>query len=178
LWPDLLARIDQGHLDARVGDPFQQRPRDELRAVVGAQVARRPALADQPRQHLDDPACAEAAVDLDRQAFLGPFVGDGQALELLAVGALVEHEVVRPHPVGAGRRLRPRPAAGDARARPPARHLQLGAPLRPITRPQFMACAPRAPEDADTAATEARVLRAQRRHAAGTGASFAAFTDR
>jgi hypothetical protein len=39
------------------------------------------ALADQPRQNLDDTARADAPVDLDRQPFLGPLVGDGQALE-------------------------------------------------------------------------------------------------
>src|SRR5882757_6343931 len=36
----------------------QQRAGDELRVVVGAQVARRTTLADQPRQHLDDTARA------------------------------------------------------------------------------------------------------------------------
>ena len=78
-------RIDQRSLDSLVGDPLQQRPQDELRAVVGAQVERGPAFADQPRQHLDDTARADGAVDLDRQALPGPLVGDGQALQLLAV---------------------------------------------------------------------------------------------
>jgi hypothetical protein len=41
-------------------------------------------------------------------------VGDGQALELLAVGAPVEHEVVRPHMVGARRRVRTWAAGRDA----------------------------------------------------------------
>lgn len=39
--------------------------------------------------------------DLDRQTFLGPFVGHGQALELLAIGTSVEDEVVGPQLVGA-----------------------------------------------------------------------------
>jgi hypothetical protein len=47
------------------------------------------ALADQPRQNLDDTARADAPVDLDRQPFLGPLVGDGQALELQTVDAAV-----------------------------------------------------------------------------------------
>jgi len=91
-------------------------------------TARCTALADQPRQHHDDAARAQPAVDLDRQPLLGPLVGDGQALELLAVCTPVEHEVVRPHLVGAGRRLPPRPARRDALARPPTRHLQAGPP--------------------------------------------------
>jgi hypothetical protein len=47
------------------------------------------ALADQPRQNLDDTARADAPVDLDRQPFLGPLVGDDQALELQTVDAAV-----------------------------------------------------------------------------------------
>ena len=36
------------------GDPPQDRPRDELRAVVRPQVARCAVNADQPGQHFDD----------------------------------------------------------------------------------------------------------------------------
>ena len=36
---------------------------------------------------LDDAARADPTIDLDLQPLPGPFVGDGQALELLAVGA-------------------------------------------------------------------------------------------
>lgn len=51
-----LAGDDHRGLDLLVGHPLQQGPSDELRAVVGAQIARRAALADQARQHLDDAA--------------------------------------------------------------------------------------------------------------------------
>ena len=43
-----LAGIDQRGLDLVIGHPLQQRPRDELRLVVGAQIRRRTAFADQP----------------------------------------------------------------------------------------------------------------------------------
>ena len=78
---------------------------------------------------------ADAAVDVDRQALLGELVGHRQALELLPVGAMVEHEVVGPHLVRPGRRLRPRPARRRALARPLARHLQPGGPPQPIGPP-------------------------------------------
>jgi hypothetical protein len=48
----------------------------------------------------------DPAIDLDRQAFLRPFIGDCQALKLLrwalSDSALrtIEHEVVGPHLIG------------------------------------------------------------------------------
>ena len=86
--------------------------RDRTPARCPTQIERRAALGDQPRQHLDHAAGADAAVDLDRKPSFVHLVGDGQALQLLAVGAPVEHEVVRPHLVGATRRVRPWPRPG------------------------------------------------------------------
>src|SRR5258708_323719 len=159
-----LARVDQGGLDALVDDPLQQRAGDELRAVVGAQVARRTTLADQRRQHFDDTARAQSAVDLDRQPLLGPLVGDGQALELLAIGTPVEDEVIRPHLVDASWRLRPRPTAADALARPPARNLQARPPPQSAGPSPAHSVALALQEDADAPVAEARVLRTHRRH--------------
>jgi len=74
-----LARVDQGGLDAfrrcnqrRVDELLQQRASDELRSVVGAQVVRYTALADQPRQHLDD------AARTDRPSMMGWLMGSVQ----------------------------------------------------------------------------------------------------
>src|ERR1700733_12469047 len=47
-----LAWFDQRRVDALIGDPFEQRARHELRAVVGAQMLGSAALAYQPGKHL------------------------------------------------------------------------------------------------------------------------------
>ena len=39
---------------------------------------------------------ANTAIHIDGQSLLGELVRDGQALELLAVGRMIEHEVVGP----------------------------------------------------------------------------------
>ena len=104
-----FAGLDQRRADALGVDPGQQGLGYELRAVVAAQEGRRTAHADQARQHVDHAWRADAAVDVDRQPLLGELVGHGEALELLAIGAMIEHEVVGPHLVGPARRLRPWP---------------------------------------------------------------------
>src|SRR5580704_3336696 len=55
---------------------------------------------------------------------LGELVRHGEALELLAIGAVIEHEVVGPHLVPTARRLRPRPSDRSALPRSLARQLQ------------------------------------------------------
>ena len=90
----------------------------ELRAVVGSQIRRRAVNADKLREHLDDPAGADAAGDIDRQALPRELIDHRQALQLLAVGAGVEHEVVGPDLIrarcgGNG----PRPARSRSRRR-------------------------------------------------------------
>ena len=54
----------------------------------------------QSRKHVDDASRADAAGYVDRQALVGEFIDYGKTLELLAVGAIVEHEVIRPDVVG------------------------------------------------------------------------------
>src|SRR5262249_62029383 len=61
-----LARIDERRFDALVCEPAQNRPRDELRAVVGSEVSRCTAYAHQLRQHLDHAARTDASPDTDR----------------------------------------------------------------------------------------------------------------
>src|SRR5262249_34157687 len=75
-------------------EPAQNRPRDELRAVVGSEVSRCTAFAHQLRQHLDHAARTDASTDIDRRTFTRELVQDRQALQRLSIRARVEHEVV------------------------------------------------------------------------------------
>ena len=101
-----LARIDQRRLDVRFNDPGQDRLADELRAIVRPHVTGSPALADQSGQDLDDALGSDAAGHVDGQALPGELIDHGQALDLLAIGAGVEDEVVGPDAVRAARRQR------------------------------------------------------------------------
>jgi hypothetical protein len=49
-----LAGVDQRRLAPLPADRLQQFANDELRAIVGAQIEWRTALADQLRKHLND----------------------------------------------------------------------------------------------------------------------------
>src|SRR5215813_12327624 len=89
-----LARIDERRFDSLVCEPAQNRPRDELRAVVGSEVSRCTAFAHQLRQHLDHAARTDASTDIDRRTFTRELVQDRQALQRLSIRARVEHEVV------------------------------------------------------------------------------------
>ena len=104
-----FARIDVRGVDARVGEPGEDRVADELRSVVRAQEARCAALGDEPGQNLDDAARANGSGHVDRQALASELVDDGEALDLLTARAGVEHEVIGPDVVGTECRQRPRP---------------------------------------------------------------------
>jgi hypothetical protein len=122
--------------------------------------------------NLDDAGGANAAIDVDR---LAEIVGDGQALELLAVGAMVEHEVVdqtwfEAH--GACERSR----SGDALPRLLASAQPRARPSRPCgpgsstsIAPRRTACRPAAPRDH---ASICNLLHATCRRFAGTLTSF------
>src|SRR6266568_4404290 len=97
-------------LDARVMPVGAGSDSAKLRAVIAAQEGGRAALADQSRQDLDHARRADTTIDIDAQSFLGELVGHRQTLELLTIGATVEHEIVGPHLVRSARRLRSRPA--------------------------------------------------------------------
>ena len=159
-----LAGLDQRGADALRSDPGQELLGNELRTVVAAQEDRRTALADQARQHLDYPRRANAAVYVDRQTLLGELVGDGQALELLAVGAAVEYEVVGPHLVRRRWRLWPRPARSHALSRTPAWHLQTRSLPQPVSSPWAHLISVPSKKDANAPIAKARILRRQRLH--------------
>ena len=102
-----------------VVQPAQDRARDELRAVVGAQVARRAVHAHELRQHLDDAAGPNAAGHVDRQAFARALVDHRQALQRAARSRTCRTRSRTPRrdsPAVGG--SGPRPAGGHASTRP------------------------------------------------------------
>lgn len=103
-----LAWIDQCGIDACLVQPLEHGATDELGSVVGSQVARCAVNADQATEHLAHTAGADAALNVDLQALARPLVDDGQALQLLAIGAGIDHKVIGPHLVRPRRRQGPR----------------------------------------------------------------------
>ena len=91
-----LARINIGGIDVSLQQPAQYGSGDELRTIVGAQVPRRTMYAYELCQHFDDSARADAAADIDGQTLSGVLIDHRKTLDLLAIGARIEHEVVRP----------------------------------------------------------------------------------
>lgn len=90
---------------------------DEFRTVVRAHEQWRPVLANQAREHLDDPLRADGPRHVDGQAFSGVLVHHGRALDLAAIGGGVEDKVGSPHHVDLERRMGARLARGDTFAR-------------------------------------------------------------
>src|SRR5881409_2242112 len=70
------ARSDVGGLGSDRRDPLLDGLGDELRAVVGADVARHAAQDEQVREHVDEVDRLELASDADRQALVGELVDD------------------------------------------------------------------------------------------------------
>src|ERR1700684_1197349 len=66
--------------------------------------------------------------DIDRKALACIFVDDRQALQLLTVGAGVEHKVVGPDSIGTGGRQWPRPSVCNTPPRSLFRHLEASVP--------------------------------------------------
>ena len=91
-----LAGVNDRGFDVRIGEPLQDGMAYEFRTAVRAQIGRRAVRAHQTRQHVNHSARTDAPGYVDRQALVGEFVDHGQTLELLAVGAVIEYEVVRP----------------------------------------------------------------------------------
>ena len=101
-------------------DPVQPVPHrggGELRAVVGPQKRRRPALDEQLGQPRQDVVAAQSAGDVETQALAGVLIHDGEDPHRVPIGGAVEDEVVGPDVV---RALRPAPRAGSiGRPKPP-----------------------------------------------------------
>ena len=109
-----LAGRDVRGLDALRRGPAQDRAGDKLGPVVGPEIARGASVAHEAGEQVDDSAGANAARDVDGQRLSGPFVDDGEALDLLARRRGIEHEVVRPDVVRARRWQRTRTTRGDS----------------------------------------------------------------
>ena len=91
-----LARVNQGRFDLRGVQPAQDGGGDKLRPIVRTQVRRGPVHADELGQDLDHTRGPDAPGDVDRQALACELIDNRQTLEALAVGAVIEHEVVGP----------------------------------------------------------------------------------
>src|SRR5690606_18609339 len=103
-----------------------------LRAVVGSEIARSTVCTHELGKDLDDSTGANAAGHVDRQTFACVLIDHGQALQLLPIGAGVEHEIVGPHLIGAERRDGPRPARRNTSPWPFFRYLKAVLPPNPM----------------------------------------------
>lgn len=101
-----LAGRDVCGADAELHRPPDDGRGDEFGPVVAAQVPWRAVDADQLGEHLNDAPRANAACDVDGETLARPLVDDGEALEVLSVGAGIEDEVERPDVIACGRRRR------------------------------------------------------------------------
>jgi hypothetical protein len=70
--------------------------------------------------------------DIDRKALACIFVDDCQALQLLTVGAGVEHKVVGPDLIDTGGRQWPRPSVCNTPPRPLISDLEASVPSNPV----------------------------------------------
>jgi hypothetical protein len=95
---------------------------------------------------------------------VGELVDHRQALDLLAFGGGVEHEVVSPHEVGVGRWKRSGPAAGDATSRTPTWQLEPCLPPQPVRAMHAESVTLAAQEDADAPVAVPWVLGRERPH--------------
>ena len=109
-----LARIDERRVDLRRLQSAEQRGRDELRTVLGPQIARGAVEAHQLSEHVNHPPGPDASRHIDRQALTRERIDERQALQRPAIRARVEDEVIGPHVIPRGRELRlgghPKPA--------------------------------------------------------------------
>src|SRR6187402_3072623 len=116
---------DVGGLGSDRRDPLLDGLGDELRAVVGAGMARHAAQDEQVGEHVDDVDGLELASDADRQALVRELVDDVEHPEPPSVVRPVLDEVVGPDVVAM---LGPQP---DARSVGTVRNLVCGAIVTP-----------------------------------------------
>ncbi|CFT65394.1 Uncharacterised protein [Burkholderia pseudomallei] len=159
-----LAGIAKRHVHAVLCSPLQGGPRYELWAVVRTQVTRCTMKADQLGQDFDDTSGTNRSGHVDCQAFTRVLIDHRQTLQLLAVGARVEYEVVRPNVSCRRRRLRPRALDRHASTGSLARHLQPGKTPQPPSPVGAHRVTLPLQKDLDAAVTITRILRRQNAH--------------
>jgi hypothetical protein len=103
------ARRDVGCLGPDRRDPLLDRLRNELRAVVGANVAGHATQDEEVGQDIDNVDRFEPSVDPDRQALMGELVDDVEHPVFLSLVGAVLDKIVTPDVVGV---FRPQPDAG------------------------------------------------------------------
>src|SRR5215210_631587 len=126
------ARSDVGGLGSDRGDPLLDGLGDELRAIVGADVARHAAHDEQVREHVDDVDRLQLASDADRQALVRELVDDVEHPDLPSVMGPILDEVVRPDVIAV---LGPQPDAGSVRQPEPSSFGLLLRNLQPLASP-------------------------------------------
>ena len=94
------AGLDEEGRDPDPVQPVPHRGGGELRAVVGAQQRRRPALDAELGQPRQDVVAAQSAGDVETQALAGVLIHDGADPHRAPSGGAVEDEVVGPDVVG------------------------------------------------------------------------------
>jgi hypothetical protein len=126
------ARGDVGSLGTHGRDPCLHRLGDELRTVVGADVARHAAQDEQIGEEVDHVRGLEPTRYPDRQALVGELVDEVEHAVLPSIIGPILDKVVGPDMVGV---LGPQPQAGAIRQpEPPTLGLLLG-DLEPFAPP-------------------------------------------
>src|SRR5690606_6590066 len=129
------ARLDERGLCPYCGDPLPYGLGDELRTVVGTNMAGHTAQDKQVRQGVDDISRVELAIDADRQALPGELVDDVAHPELPAIMGPAFDKVIGPAMVGM---LRPKPDARSVlQPEPSSLRLLLGN-LQPLPPPDAL----------------------------------------
>src|SRR5215207_1181836 len=126
---------DVGGLGSDRRDPLLDGLGNELRAVVGADVARHAAQDEQVREHVDDVDGLELASDADRQALVRELVDDVEHPEPPSVVRPVLDEVVGPDVVAM---LGPQPDARSVRQPEPSAFGLLPGHLQPLASPNSL----------------------------------------
>ena len=90
------SRINMCGIYVRCREPLQDRSGHKLRAVVRSQIIRAAMNTHQLAEHFDYPSRANAAGYIDGQALMRKLVEHRQTLQLLLVGATIEHKVISP----------------------------------------------------------------------------------
>ncbi len=94
------AGLNVGGLNVSLLQPLLHGPRNKLWSIITPYVAWCAAFSDHAVKHLDDLPSANAAGDLDRQAFPRKLICQRQDFEPLAIRTGVMHKIVGPHLIG------------------------------------------------------------------------------